>query len=196
MRSASQPARVIHDDPSQRPAWGSLSEIIDTDHWHMIQFAPTVFFGGLMSNITKSLRAKIAIVFLIGFSLTAAPAVVNAATSYSGWGVYTAGPTSFANRSGISNDGGQHSAAGSTRKSDSTTAPAGWLGSNGRLYYGTALCKQTGIAYNGAPAVSYTRWTPFPACATGPAYGRAESSVYNGNGYTTFSAFSSPNLST
>lgn len=148
----------------------------------------------LQITVRRRASAAALLAFLVSLVLLVPVGAAQAAPQYSLWYLYNAGSVQYAHRSGISVDSGAHTAYAEVRRSNFSTSPINWLGANARLYYGTAMCKQSGIIYNGFARVTQVATTSYGGCATGNAYGWASFRVYNGGGYNSFTGVQSPLL--
>lgn len=69
--------------------------------------------------------------------------------------------------------------------------PTSYMGAKVWLYKDSAIVKSTDWAYNTSPQKAFWLWTDYNY-VTGYYYADGQSRAYNGNGYNTYDAYSSP----
>ena len=73
--------------------------------------------------------------------------------------------------------------------------PTGYMGSQGRIYNDSGvLISLSDWGYNNQNSVSIASYTHANYSPRGYYYGRGQTRAYNGNGYTTYWTFSTPNI--
>jgi hypothetical protein len=72
------------------------------------------------------------------------------------------------------------------------TLPAGWMGSQPKLYLNGAVCRQTGMTYTPVAENYQSIVTGYGTCGHGNYYAKGVSTAYNGNGYSSYSANQTP----
>jgi hypothetical protein len=132
--------------------------------------------------------------FLVSF-LAAVPIGASAGTASSSVGSFSSGGHSYTNQAVIHTSTGSASAQTLTAPSG-YTAPAGWVGSRGRLFAsgGTLSCESSNL-YSTGSLVSGQYWSQYSCTrtTTGAWYSYGVSLVWNGSGYNSVYTFQSPN---
>lgn len=134
--------------------------------------------------------------FILGVILSTSIVSVFAYTTYdSDWGYY--GPIagkSYQNQSYVIDwEGTAGVAAGARVKTQNDVGvPTGYMGADAWLYKDDVLVKTTGWKYNTETTYLLARTTTPPNTQSGNYYAGGQTRAYNGNGYDTYSVFTSP----
>jgi hypothetical protein len=133
---------------------------------------------------------------MIGIILGSTTAVALAAVADSNWYYY--GPVNgyyYQNQSIVDTPPGGGIWAGTwVETQNSTNVPTGYMGAYSRLYNSNGVqVEKSDWVYNSSPVGGMGQNTPFDY-GNGTYYSMGATAAYNGNGYTTYQAYQSPNL--
>lgn len=134
---------------------------------------------------------------MVGILIGTSASIVMAATVSSSWGYY--GPIldyQYRNMASITNDPDVSRASTTVEVYPTGSAPIGYMGYQARLYKSNGdLVISSNWGYNPyeVPAVETSVYFPKDS-SSGYYYSKGLTSAYNGDGYTVYNTFQSPNL--
>ncbi|PKM80684.1 MAG: hypothetical protein CVU88_04430 [Firmicutes bacterium HGW-Firmicutes-13] len=139
-------------------------------------------------------------IFIIGILIGFSASIAFASTATSPWGYY--GPHmgyNYRNHSqietGTSPFGNLLNSYAKVEANPLQAMPTGYMGTQGRIYDTSGvLISFSDWGYNNEGNVSIASYTHANNSPQGYYYGRGQTRAYNGNGYTTYWTFSTPNI--
>ncbi|PKM47228.1 MAG: hypothetical protein CVV03_04395 [Firmicutes bacterium HGW-Firmicutes-8] len=145
--------------------------------------------------IRKNLKVTVC-AFILGLLITVSTAVAYAATIYSNWGYY--GPIngySYKNRSSLMISNGWLNTGADVYNQAVDNIPTGYMGAKARLYNSSnQLIDYSSWHYNSSACNNFGVIISKNNYSHGYYYGKGQTAAYNGNGYTIYNTFQTPNL--
>lgn len=134
---------------------------------------------------------------LMGILIGVGTSIVLAATATSPWRYY--GPILgyyYRNHSQIETTTANLLSYAKVEPDPLQAMPAGYMGAQGRIYDSNGvLISASSWGYNGEGSISIASYTYAPGgTSSGYYYGKGQTRAYNGNGYTTYLTYSTPNI--
>ncbi len=145
--------------------------------------------------VKKNLKVTVC-AFLVGLFMSISAVAAYAASVYSNWGYY--GPIngySYKNQASLGNNNGYLATGAWVYNQASGNVPAGYMGAKAQLYNSNnQLIDYSDWGYNSSSVNYFGVSISNNNYSHTYYYSKGVTAAYNGNGYTSYNTFQSPNL--